>query len=204
MNISENESFYKVNSPNAETLIVSFAGHDKMFGRIQRFEFVHFIDKNFKHVSRHFYVDKHLCSYHKGLDKLTNSIDETADYLKNEIKNYKNVIFLGVSSGGYAAILFGSLLNVTSVLAFIPQTILRNTSMDEKYRDLKKIINGTTNYYVYGDLSVRDVMDYHHISHCERIAHHSNVFLTKKEHINVKEMRDNGELYVIVNKLITT
>ena len=45
-------------------------------------------------------------------------------------------------------------------------------------------------------------MDCHHISHCERISHHSNVILVKKKHINLKEMRDNGELYAILNSLV--
>ena len=125
-------------------------------------------------------------------------------YLKNEIKNYKNVIFIGSSSGGYAAILFGSLLNVTSVLAFIPQTILRNTNRDEKYRDLNKIINETTKYYVYGDLSISDEHNVHHISHCDRISHHLNVYVTKKLKLKLKEMRDNGELFVILNNLVNS
>jgi hypothetical protein len=204
MNISQGESFYKVNTPNADTLIVSFAGNAKMFGHIQRFEFCQFLEKKFKHVSRHFYIDNHLVSYHRGIDKITNTIDETVDYLKNEIKSYKNVIFLGSSSGGYAAILFGSLLNVTSVLAFRPQTILRNKDRDEKYRDLHKIINETTKYYVYGDLSISDENNVHHISHCDRITHHSNVYVTKKKEVNLKEMRDNGELFVILNNLVSS
>jgi hypothetical protein len=112
------------------------------------------------------------------------------------------VICLGVSSGGYAAILFGSLLNINHVIAFIPQTLRRNKNIDEKYRDISKFINETTKYYLYGDLSVSDVMDCHHISQCERISHHSNVFLIKKKYIKLKEMRDNGELYAILNSLV--
>ena len=110
---------------DTDTLIVSFAGHDRKFGSVQRFEFVNFIDKHFNDIDRQFYTDKHLLSYHKGIFGITNNIDETVEYLKKQIRKYKNVIFLGVSSGGYAAILFGSLCNVTFVCAFIPQTILR-------------------------------------------------------------------------------
>jgi hypothetical protein len=193
---------YKVNIVDSETLVISFAGHDRIFGGIPRFEFVNFMETHFKHVSRHFYTDKYLNSYHQGIHEITNNIDETIDYLRDEIKNYKNVICLGVSSGGYAAILFGSLLNINYVLAFIPQTLRRNKNIDEKYRDISKFINGTTKYYLYGDLSVSDVMDCHHISQCERISHHSNVFLIKKKYINLKEMRDTGELYAILNSLV--
>ena len=193
---------YKVNIVDSETLIISFAGHDRIFGGIPRFEFVNFMETRFKNISRHFYTDKYLNSYHQGIHEITNNIDETIDYLRNEIKNYKNVICLGVSSGGYAAILFGSLLNINYVLAFIPQTLRRNKNIDEKYRDISKFINETTKYYLYGDLSVNDAMDCHHISQCERISHHSNVILIKKKYINLKEMRNTGELYAILNSLV--
>ena len=193
---------YKVDIVDSETLVISFAGHDRMFGLIPRFEFVNFMETRFKNISRHFYTDKYLNSYNQGIHEITNNIDETIDYLRNEIKNYKNVICLGVSSGGYAAILFGSLLNINYVLAFIPQTLRRNKNIDEKYRDISKFINETTKYYLYGDLSVSDVMNCHHISQCERISHHSNVFLIKKKYINLKEMRDTGELYAILNSMV--
>lgn len=200
--MNTNKCSYKVNIINSETLIISFAGHDRIFGGIPRFEFVNFMETHFKNISRHFYTDKYLNSYHQGIHEITNNIDETTEYLKNEIKNYKNVICLGVSSGGYAAILFGSLLNINYVLAFIPQTLRRNKNIDEKYRDISRFINETTKYYIYGDLSVSDVNDCHHISQCERISHHSNVFIIKKKYINLKEMRDKGELYVILNSLV--
>lgn len=193
---------YKVNILDSDTLVISFAGYDRLFGGIPRFEFVNFMEARFKNISRHFYTDKYLNSYHQGIHEITNNIDETIDYLRNEIKNYKNVICLGVSSGGYAAILFGSLLNINYVLAFIPQTLRRNKNIDEKYRDISKFINGTTKYYLYGDLSVSDVTNHHHISQCERISHHSNVFLIKKKYINLKEMRDTGELFAILKSLV--
>ena len=198
-------SFYKINVTNSDTLIVSFAGHGKMFGGIQKFEFVNFLEKNFKQFSLHFYIDKHVNSYHQGIFGITNDIDETVVYLKNEIKDYKNVVFLGVSSGGYAAILFGSLLNINYVLAFVPQTIRhgKNNCITEKYRDISKYINDVTKYYVCGNTSITDPNDCHHISHCDRISHHSNVFIEKKANFDLKKMRDNGELYLILRKLTT-
>ena len=51
-----------------------------------------------------FYIDK--CWYHKGIHDITNNIDETVLYFNTIIKagNYKKVIFMDVSAGGYAAI----------------------------------------------------------------------------------------------------
>jgi hypothetical protein len=123
------------------------------------------------------------------------------EYLRGEIANYKNVIFAGVSAGGYASILFGSLLNIKYVLAFIPQTLRVKPYIDEKYRDISPYINDVTQYYLYGDASITNVKDCHHISQCERISHHANVVLIEQK-INMKKIRDSGELLNIFTKLI--
>ena len=197
-----NDFFYKIKVNDSNTLIVSFAGNAKLFGGIQVFEFQNFFEKYFNNVSRNFYIDKYIDSYHKGVSGVSTNIDETVIHLKNEIKDYQNVVFLGVSAGGYAAILFGSLLNINTVIAFIPQTILHNENLDEKYRDISIYINDKTKYYIYGDSSISDVNDCHHISHCERISHYSNVFITRKNGVNLKKMRDDGELYKIIESVV--
>jgi hypothetical protein len=198
-----NESFLKQNAGTiSDTLIVTFASYNKTFGLLPRFEFANFLENHFSNVDRHFYVDHILDLYHKGIRGISANIDETVVYLKGEIAKYKNVIFVGVSAGGYAAILFGSLLNIQSVLAFIPQTLRLKPHIDERYRDISPYINGHTQYYLYGDMSIINETDCHHISHCERISHHPNVFLVKKNRFNAKQMRDNGELLEIFTKLI--
>ena len=104
-----NNSSYKIQNIDSDTLIISFSGLAKQFGGIPQFEFLNFLNKHFTDINKHFYIDNYQVSYHKGINGLSTNIDETIEYLKNEIKNYKNVIFLGNSAGGYAAILFGSL-----------------------------------------------------------------------------------------------
>ena len=188
---------------NVDTLIVSFAGHDHMFGMIPRFIFVNFFEKHFSNVDRHFYIDTRTCSYHKGIPGISNTIDETAAYLKAKIAPYKRVIFLGVSSGGYAAILFGSLLGVSTVLAFIPQTIRYvHRNIEEKYRDLLPYFNSSTQYHLYADTSVKKESDPHHVSQCDRFAIADNVKVIKCKKIDLRVMRDSGELYDIISKLI--
>jgi hypothetical protein len=196
---SENSEYEIIN--NSETLIVSFGGRLLKFGMILPYEFLNFLNKHFVNVDKLFYIDKDQMNYHKGIYGITRNIDETLLYLGEKIKNYKKVVFMGVSAGGYAALLFGSLLNVTTIIAFIPQTILRKP-YDEKYGNLKKYINNVTKYYLFGDLSVKDVNDPHHINHCEHISIFPNVTLFKKSKISLPEMRDSGELYVILNALI--
>jgi hypothetical protein len=195
------KSYLKVEGINNETLFVSFAGHDVMFGGIPRFEFVNFFNNSLNNVDRHFYIDVHKNTYHNGISGISRNVDETVVYLKQEIEKYKNVIFLGVSGGGYAAILFGSLLNVTSVVAFIPQTRRLNDNIDERYRDISQYINNTTNYYLYGSIKPSSITDVHNISHCLRISHHPNVLLSQRLNVDLKQMRNDGELYSIFSKL---
>jgi hypothetical protein len=198
-----NESCLKIMGEDPDTLLVSFSGHDlRFYTGLPQFEFVNFFQKHFNNITRHFYIDKNKNSYHQGINGITTNVEETVEYLKNEIRDYKNVIFVGSSAGGYAAILFGSLLNITSVLAFIPQTIRLDKNIDEKYRDITPFINDTTKYYLYGDLSINRESHCHHILHCDRVSHHANVFITRQKHLHMKTMRDNGELYDIFHKLI--
>ena len=194
--------FLRIDAPNADTLIVTFAGYDKTFGGIPRFVFFNFLETNFKNVSKQFYADVLSCSYHNGIYGVSKNIDQSVVFLRNAVKGYKNVIFVGISSGGYAAILFGSLLNISSVVAFVPQTIKRKY-VDEKYRDLNTFINTQTKYYLYGNTSISDVNSPHNISHCERIEHHPNVILTKVTELDLKKLRDSGELYSIFKKAIS-
>ena len=191
-----------IDNNHSDTLLVSFAGHDMIYGQTPRFSFVQLFETHFKSIDRHFYIDIHVNSYHKGIGGISKSIDETVTYLQKQIAPYKKTIFIGTSAGGYAAILFGSLLRVTSVLAFIPQTLRRHKLIDEKYRDISSYINDTTNYYLYADLSITNPVDPHHISQCERIACHPNVYIIKKNKFNIKQIRDDGEMYEVINKLI--
>jgi len=200
--VSTQQYHYKKEVINSDTLIISFASHDKKIGIIKIFEFSNFLENNFYNISTYFFIDKYINSYHNGIYGITSTIDETVEYLKPLIKPYKNIICIGTSAGGYAAILFGSLLNTTSVIAFIPQTMRFAKNIDEKYRDLAPYINSSTKYYLYGDSSITNVNDCHHINQCERISSHSNVYITIKNKFNIKEMRDNGELYDILYRCI--
>jgi hypothetical protein len=198
----DNNSYYEIDISGSEILIISFTSQGKTIRDVQSYDFFNFLENKFSYASRYFYLDIHRSCYHKGIQDKSTNISETVEYLKHKVKKYKQVIFIGLSSGGYAALLYGSLVGVSHVIAFFPQTILRSPNINEQYRDISKYINDTTNYHLYGDLSKTNAIDCHHISHCERIAHHANVYLTKKTYINLKYMRDKGELYTILNNII--
>lgn len=197
------KSYYDIINNN-ENLIVCFGGMALQFGGILPFEFLNYLSLIYCNIcDLIFYVDKHQCWYHKGIQDITNNIESTVLYLNNIIKNgnYKKVIFMGTSAGGYASILFGSLCNnVNNVIGFIPQTILNNP-IDKKYSNLKNIINENTKYTLYGDISIQDKNDNHHIIHCENIECFLNVKIIRINEIDLKQLRDNGSIKKIIDDI---
>lgn len=186
----------------SKTLIVSFAGHGLKYGGVPKIEFANFLKHHFPHIDAQFYIDMNCKSYHHGMQGISKNIEETVEYLKPKIENYDRVVCLGASAGGYAAILFGSLLNVDSVIAFIPQTVLTSKDREEKYRNLAPHINTTTKYHIYGDVNIQDEKNCHHISQCENVTMFPNVSLTKLNGVNLQTMKLNGKLLHIMNMIV--
>lgn len=200
----EQETSIKEIQKDSEAIIVSFGGKLKQFGRILPFEFLNFLDAHYPDTSKLFIIDKTQNSYHSGLEGITTTIDDTVEFLREKIKPYKYVYFLGVSSGGYAAILFGSLLKVTAVIAFIPQTLLTSRpNKNPAYIDLAPLINKETHYHLCADNNpVMSTTDPHHMSHCIRISNHPNVHVQFKNPVHLPDMRNSGELFQIINNCI--
>ena len=194
----------KISCDKKDLLIISFAGLAKGVGNSTQFEFLKFLEKNFIDAERQFYRDINNKWYHFGIENISNNIDETVIFLSEQIKDFKKVIFIGSSCGGYAAILFGSLLNINTVIAFRPQTMIPNwLNINSKYSNLNDHINKITNYYLYGDTNVNINIDYyHHIYQCYNLKNHKNVFIFELFDIDLRKMRDSGELLEIFNKHI--
>ena len=185
-----------------DTLIVAFSGYAHAYGLIPPFEFINFLTNNFPNADKLFYKDTYCSSYHKGIEGISNNINETTSYLKEKIKGYSMVLFTGNSGGGYGCILFGSLLNVDYVLAFMPPTILYLDDKDPKYKNLAPLINDTTEYFIYGNTSITDIKNPHHIRHCDNINIKPNVNVFKIKELSVKGLRDSGELVNIINSIL--
>jgi hypothetical protein len=190
-------------------IIVSFSGRGLGMGLIPQFEFVNFLEKHYSNYERLFLLDIKSKWYFKGIDGISTNIDETLTYLKEIIRDFEEVIFIGSSSGGYAAILFGSLLNVDRIIAFRPQTIitpneyLTSEDIDSSYSDLKPFINTTTKYFIYGDPDIKLEIDpLHHVFHCERINIYPNVVVNTDYRISVRVLRDKGILQQIMSSAI--
>lgn len=188
-----------------DTLIVCFAGFALKMGGIPPYDFLNFITDNFPQVDKLFYRDMKQMCYHKGIDKISDSVDSTVTYLREKIANYKKVIFTGTSAGAYAAMLYGSLLNISDVVAFQPITILyrRKDKYNSRYIDLSNdIINNTTKYHLFGDVGFTNETDVHHVKHCKNISHYPNVEITYKKDINLVQLKKSGELLDIYTAIL--
>lgn len=193
-------STYFIKGTDSQQLIVSFGGSMKKFGGIPPFEFLNFLTSFFQNPDKLFVVDHYSERYHKGIQGVSHDIESTATFLKEIIKPYESTIFLGVSAGGYAAILFGSLLEVDHVIAFTPPSLIHKG--DVRYTDLCPHINETTQYRVLGDLSVEDIGSSHHISQVRRLHGFPNIVVEERSKVLLVNMRDSGELYEILQPLI--
>lgn len=153
--------------------VIAFTGMASGLNELANFEFVKTIH-NFP-FSKIFVRDPHFSFYHKGIDSTIKSIPALSLRLSEILREGKasRVACVGVSAGGYAALLMGHLLKVTCVHAFGPQTILyRQWGLEnddptiyncevlhspsilpeEDFRDLKKVLavgNGITKHYVH-------------------------------------------------------
>ena len=204
-------SEYQILQNNSENLIVCFGGFSHKFiqGELP-FEFLNFLSKSYKRKNDSiFYVDYNQCWYHKGIKDITTNIDETVDYLNKVItrKPYKKIIFMGVSAGGYASILFGSLCNVTNVISFIPRTTQSPFMTDKRYYNLNPVINNCnmkfpnkTKYLLIGNKSAPK--GHHHISHCHHLKHFENVRIMEYEKLNLRALRDNGKITEILDEIL--
>jgi len=183
------------------TLVVSFGGYGKRPDGSKEFEFRNILH-TFADIDTIFLKDTSNTSFHGGVRGISTNIDTTRDYLYTKIQGYTRVLFLGASGGGYGAILFGSLLNVESVLAFYPPTNLIKSDKDPRYKNLKNHINNVTKYYIHGKTCIKNPRDPHHFKNCLNIEVSSNVIVTKHEKIDLKDLRDSGQLREIIQQAL--
>ena len=207
----DSELIIKNDNDTALVCFAGFARFDFKIGDIPPYDFLKFMTINFKNVDKYFYRDMEQICYHHGIDKISTDIDTTVIYFQKLLEKYKRVIFTGNSAGAYASILYGSLLNVSEVIVFNPITILRGrkdkfnrqNQYNLKYVDLSQnVINETTKYYFYGDSSITDKNNYHHIKNCKNISHYPNVNITYKNGIDLYQIKITGELYNIYNGIL--
>ena len=199
-----------VHVQGASTVLVLFGGLAQKLGGIPIFEFSNFLESRFEHVQKHFYVDHEAVWYHRGIRGVSTNIPETIHHLREIVDGYDHVIFMGVSAGGYAAMLFGSFIpNVRYVITFAPQTILekKKPCFDTQYLDLAPIVGDRVHtdpriqYILYGDPCIST--SFHAFSHCSRLSHLPQVVVNSIPNLNMRELRDDGRLETILRDVMS-
>jgi len=133
-----------------------------------------------------------------------------ANFLNKKIKESGAIktLYLGVSMGGYGAILFGCLTNATKVMAFSPQTALSEKrrekqlnrkfegyDIDESLTNLKTVLRENNNHKTiykiwYGGFNGNDTKA------AKRISYDDNVFIypiESSKHNIIKYVIKSGE-----------
>ena len=207
-------------------LLVSFGGVNQGLG-MPVFEFFNSISDI--HCDKIYLRDFQQAWYQKGVDSEIDNLDKVVEYLNNIISknNYDKVCFLGNSMGGYAAILFGIILNVDSVISFAPQSFidisnrLRNfdarwmkkiskiyfyKGKRSEYFDLKKHLSKCKPYKTEINVyySPNHRLDR---KHAERLKKQENIILhpiSAGGHAVVKVVRNSGELKSLIKSAFKT
>lgn len=139
------------------------------------------------------------------------SVYELIDFLSKQKKDYNKICATGMSAGGFASILFGSLCKFDLVLAVDPQTILYDLETNEKVDRVQKVnesfldcrlhINKDTKYFLYNNCNKKYkecslVGKLHHKINSYRLRKFDNVFVERFNGVASDEwksiLKDNG------------
>jgi len=203
--------------PNSKKLYIIFGGVAAGIG-MPPFEFAK--ASNILSETRVFVRDLRQSWYQCGLTGISRNVTETKEYLEGLIEENtpEEVIMIGNSMGGFAAIMFSALIGNSRAVAFAPQTFIcpfkkfsyrdprwiskmfktyLKTWSKGKIWDLRNLIpeeNWRADIYV----SRADRLDHLHANHLTNLE---NVTIHEYDtggHALVKELRDKGELVKIL------
>ena len=175
---------------------------------------------NILQESKVFVRDLSQCWYLTGIPGISTSLDGTVKYFKEIIETHRpsEVVMVGNSMGGWAAILFASFIDNASAVAFSPQTFISPSARlaNRDFRWQKKVLNtyrqnfGKKVYYNLITLDLGNVksIDIHvattdrlDLLHARHLSENSKVNLTEYDfggHNLVKDLRDQGRLSEIL------
>lgn len=178
-------------------------------------------------VKRLFVRDLRQAWYHRGISDHGSTIAEVADSLRALLARAEidRLVVAGTSAGGYAALVFGTLLAADTVLCFAPQTVLdlemlaamddhrwddrlgrqlAAGAVDRRWTDLRHALPGArradTEYRIYFAEEVRaDRL------HAERLADLEGVRLYRFGHAGhniARSLRDAGALRRVLQRAV--
>jgi hypothetical protein len=211
--------------PRSRTLLIAFGG---MRGELGMPPFEFFKATEGISVKRLFVRDLRQAWYHRGIPGHGDTIEQAAAALGGLVARHRvqRLVVAGNSAGGYAALLFGTLLDADVALCFAPQTVLdldvlaafddhrwdeqivalaRDGVLDPRFADLSVALptleRPRTSFQVYFDAS----FDVDRL-HAERVAPVPGVVLHPQaggKHGIAREMRDSGQLDEVLRRALS-
>lgn len=211
---------------DSRTLLVAFGGMRNRIG-MPPFEFLSLTGG--LAVKKMFVRDLRQAWYHRGMPEHGTSLLDVADSLKALLAAHdvERLVVAGNSSGGYGALVFGTLLGADTVLCFAPQTVLdldvlsrmgdhrwderllevtATRPLDERWVDLRtalpQVRKGDTRYKVFFDETLATDR-----LHAERLIGLEGLRLYRfgrGGHHLVRKLRDAGHLEWIVRGSLQT
>jgi hypothetical protein len=114
---------------DSDTALMAFGGMKSAAG-IASFEFVALTRS--MPVKKIYVRDPRQSWYHRGMPSQGNTLESVGEVLREIVQQnrVKRLVTVGASAGGYAALVFGALLEADEVLAFGPQTVLDRATLD--------------------------------------------------------------------------
>jgi len=206
----------------SRTLLLAFGGLDRRIG-MPPFEFLALTGD--LPVKRIFLRDPRRSWYHRGLPERGDTLTDVADSLRGEIADLgvERLVVAGNSGGGYAALVYGTLLRANLVLSFSPRTVLDPQilevmgerredidalaaagDLDTRWTDLGRALpaerDSETHYKVYFDTThTKDRL------HAERLIGLEGLRMYRfgtGGHELVRQLRDVGALARIVREAV--
>jgi len=207
---SDSDDYYYEDN-DSDILLISFASNGRGEDSIPSFNFYQLL-KNNKSFDKLFLRDIDRNYYLTGLKNSSKNLKETIDLIKKliSVKKYRKIVSIGSSAGGYAAILFGQLLNFSKVIAFNPQTVLseeKESIIEDYYYTVdrcKELRNLNLSDTFYQDcLNLKNLVPFKtevdiHVSNLSEVDKNYANFI---EHKNCKLVKYNTSTHLLAFQL---
>jgi acetyl esterase/lipase len=168
--------------------------------------------------------DKRRAWYHRGIRDVGDGIDDVASLLDGlrARSQAERVVTVGTSAGGYAALLFGCLLEADAAVAFAPQTfispqarrhygetrwgkhtrsLIARGALDERYADLAPVLadGGSGTKYEIHHSHARDAVHAGYLATTVDVEDHDH---GRGHHNTAALLRDRGTLGPVLTEAV--
>jgi hypothetical protein len=212
--------------PDSRALLIAFGSLPARAEDFALFEFSR--SASSLGVKAAFVRDPHRCWYQRGIESTPSGVDNACARLAQLIADagVERTVTVGSSAGGYAALLFGHLLEVDEVLAFAPQTfldpalrhrhgedrhlwaykpLLESGALDPRYADLRPVLaqgegNRRTSFHIhYARITPLDRAHASHLGDLDRVTLHAHEW---GGHHVVRGLRHRGILQELLRSAL--